>query len=249
MKCLVTGGGGFVGKALCERLVADGHSVSSLSRGSYPELEQLGVKHLKVDIGDDQSFPSFSDFEVVFHTASKVNMWGDRGEFERTNVQGTKNVIEACLAGAVKALVYTSSPSVIAKDHDACEIDESTPYPSNFMADYPRTKSIAERLVLQANGAQELSTCALRPHLIWGPGDRNFVPTILERAKAGKLMRVGDGSNLVDVSFIDDCVEAHVLAASTLLKDGLKSPAAGKVYFISQGEPVKLWEWIDSGFR
>ena len=178
--------------------------------------------------------------DCVFHTAAHVKMWGPREAFVRGNITATSNVLSACHAAGVARLVFTSSPSVVATDHDLRGVDESQPYPLRYTAFYPQTKATAERAVLEAHGPA-LRTVALRPHLIFGPGDTNLVPTILARARAGRLVQVGDGRNLVDLTFIDDCVSAHLLAATALERD----PAVGgRAYFISQGSPVPLWEWI-----
>ena len=243
-KFLVIGGGGFVGKALCLKLKELGAEVISLSRSDYPELRAAGITCLQHDI--EQSFDSISQelsgIDGVFHTASKVDMWGAYEDFYRTNVVGTKNVIESCRKNGIKYLIYTSSPSVIADGKDTSGVDESYPYPDSYMANYPATKAMAEKLIRSAN-VSGLYTIALRPHLIWGPGDRHLLPTILERAKAGRLPQIGAGNNLVDTSYIDDCVQAHVLAMSSLMKN---KDLGGRVYFISQGEPVKLWGWIET---
>ncbi|MCB0339766.1 MAG: NAD-dependent epimerase/dehydratase family protein [Bdellovibrionales bacterium] len=242
-RCLVTGGGGFVGSALCRRLLSDGHTVIALARGNYPELSREGVVFHQADLSvNSENWDSyFERVDTVFHTASKVSMWGRYDDFHRVNVEGTKNVIHACRKFGVKRLIYTSSPSVIADGTNACGVDESKPYPKKFLAPYPQTKALAELAVLSAN-SRELFTAALRPHLIWGPGDRHFLPRIIERARAGKLIRVGSGENRVDTSFIEDCVEAHICAMNALESN---PDSRGQAYFISQGEPVSLWNWID----
>jgi len=242
---VVTGGGGFVGKALAKELRRAGHDVLSLSRGSYPELTELGVVSARVDLGSDDTswWSMFEGADGVFHTAAKVDMWGRYEDFFRTNVAGTRNVLAACKQAGVKNLVFTSSPSVIHDGTDLCGVDEKYPYPEHFEAFYPQTKAQAEREVLASDEPGVLRTTALRPHLIWGPGDTNLVPTILDRARKGRLPRIGDGENLVDLTYIDDCVSAHVLAMQTL--QTIPEQAGGKVYFISQGEPVKMWTWID----
>ena len=244
-KYLVTGGGGFVGKALCRNLRSMGLSVVSLSRGKYPELEALGVEAFKVDLSEpsDKWQGLFEGVDGVFHTAAKVDMWGRYDDFVAANIVGTKNVITACRANKVPSLVFTSSPSVIADGTDLLGIDESYPYPPTYTAHYPRTKAEAERFVRANDGIGALRTVALRPHLIFGPGDTNLVPTIVERAKAGRLLRVGEGTNLIDLTHIDDCVRAHILAMEALERDPEK--VGGKAYFISQGTPVNMWEWID----
>ena len=242
---IVTGGGGFVGKALATALRERGHEVISLSRGRYPELEAIGIQSKQVDIGSDPATwgELFREVDGVFHTAAKVDMWGDYNDFFATNVQGTRNIITACRKYGVNALVFTSSPSVIHDGTDLKNVDESYPYPAHFDAWYPQTKAQAEQEVLAADNIEGLRTVSLRPHLIWGPNDTNLIPTVLERARAGRLTRIGKGDNLVDLCFIDDCVQAHILAMETLEK--APNRAGGKAYFISQGEPVSLWGWID----
>ena len=244
MKYVVTGGGGFIGKALGLRLRELGHDVVSISRRSYPALEERGIQCVRGDLGAESAGiweSALDSADAVFHVAAKVEMWGSYGEFFRVNVLGTRNIIACCRRRGVRKLIYTSSPSVIADGCDLNGIDESYPYPKRYKAHYPQTKAMAEREVLAAN-SEALWTIALRPHLIWGPGDTNFVPTILRRAKAGRLLRVGEGKNKVDLTFIEDCVSAHLCALQSLEHN----PACrGRAYFISQGEPVLLWQWID----
>ncbi len=239
---LVTGGGGFVGKALCLKLIQLGFSVRSISRGDYPELEKVGVQTFRADLGADPSTyeQAFKDLSCVFHTASKVDMWGRYDDFFRSNVVATRNIISVCRKFAIKNLVYTSSPSVVADGSSHRGSDESLPYPKSYQAFYPATKALAEQEVLAQN-SPSLSTIALRPHLIWGPGDRHLVPSVLEKARSGKLVIVGDGENVVDLCFIEECVDAHILAMQALAQ----GEASGKAYFISQGQPIKLWEWVN----
>ena len=243
-RVIVTGGGGFLGKALCQRLCEMGREVFSIGRGEYPALQREGVQVIRADLADEsiELAPCFEGVSTVFHTAAKVDMWGRYEDFFAVNVAGTRRVIEACRAAGVRRLVFTSSPSVIADGKDLCGVDESYPYPAHYDAFYPMTKAMAEKEILAANAREGLHTISLRPHLIWGPGDRRFIPAVLERARAGKLIRVGSGSNLVDLCYIDDCVSAHLLAERALDENPW---ARGKAYFISQGEPVPLWVWID----
>lgn len=243
-KFLVTGGGGFLGRALCLHLRSQGQAVISVSRGRYPELEAAGVQTVSADISSppENYLAAFEGVSAVFHTAARVDMWGAFDDFYRTNVIGTGNIIEACKSRGVPRLIYTSSPSVIAGEHDLCGVDESVPYPSRYKAFYPQTKAMAERAVIEAGGQGGLSTIVLRPHLIFGPGDTNLVPTILKKADAGKLLRIGTGTNLSDFCFIEDCVHAHVCAESALAANPALS---GKKYFISQGDPMPLWGFVD----
>jgi len=244
MKAVVTGGGGFVGSAVCRQLRTLGHDVTALGRRPITGPGAEGIRTVTQDLAQPDAVTGltglFAGVDCVFHTAAHVKMWGPREAFVRGNITATQNVIAACRAAGVGKLVFTSSPSVVAASHDRRGVDESQPYPDHYMAIYPETKAAAERAVLAAHGP-DLRTISLRPHLIFGPGDTNLVPTILKRARAGRLTQVGDGSNLVDLSFIDDCVAAHLLAAAAL---DARPTVGGRAYFISQGTPVPLWEWI-----
>jgi 2-alkyl-3-oxoalkanoate reductase len=242
MRALVTGGGGFLGSAIVRRLLAGGHAVRSLARGHSPALERLGVEQVQGDVADAATVGrAVAGCDVVFHVAAKAGVWGPAAEYHAANVVGTENVIAACRKRGVGRLVFTSSPSVVTAGHDIAGGDESLPYPRRYLAHYPRTKAEAERAVLAANGPG-LATVSLRPHLIWGPGDNHLIPRLIERAKADKLRIVGDGTNKVDVTYVDNAAAAHVLAADRL-EPG--SPVVGKAYFISQGEPVVLWQFVN----
>jgi nucleoside-diphosphate-sugar epimerase len=246
MKALVTGGGGFLGGAIVRRLVERGDSVRSLSRGDYPDLRALGVETLRGDLADREiTSRAVEGVDVVFHVAAKAGIWGPRAEFVLANVEGTRNVVEACRVHGIRKLVFTSSPSVVYGGGDLEGVDESTPYPSRFAAFYPETKAEAERIVLARN-EPNLATVALRPHLIWGPGDNHLIPRILARAREGTLRKIGKRANLVDSIYIDNAVDAHLLAAERL-EPG--SPIAGRAYFLSQGEPWPLWDLVNAILR
>jgi nucleoside-diphosphate-sugar epimerase len=178
---------------------------------------------------------------MVFHVAAKAGVWGPYEEFYRANVLGTRHVIAACRHHGIKRLVHTSSPSVVFDGTDMEGVDESVPYPEHFEAFYPQTKAEAERLVLQAND-QELATVALRPHLIWGPEDNHLVPRILERGAKGALRKLGTRECLADTIYIDNAAIAHIQAADHL---DIGSPVAGKAYFLSQGEPLPIWDVVN----
>lgn len=248
MRALVTGGGGFLGKSIVSRLCSSGAFVRSLARGDYPELSRMGAEVVRGDVADAGTVLRAAEgCDVIFHVAAKAGVWGRYQDYYQANVLGTENVLAACRSLRIPKLVYTSSPSVVFAGHDEAGANESTPYPTHYLAHYPRTKALAEQAVLNANGHRHsdgttLSTVALRPHLIWGPGDNHLVPRLVERARAGKLRRVGAGTNLVDTVYIDNATDAHVLAAQKLDPN---SPAAGRAYFITNGEPVPLWDLIN----
>lgn len=243
MKALVTGGGGFVGFALCERLRALGWDVRSISRGDYPALAKIGVDHVRADLGDrDAALAAARGCDAVFHVAAKAGVWGPYGDYHRANVVATESVIEACRAAGVSRLVFTSSPSVVFDGRSMEGVNESVPYSRHPHSHYSATKALAEQAALAANGAN-LRACALRPHLVWGPRDNHIFPRLTARAKAGRLRIVGDGTNRVDVTYIDNAVEAHIRAEEALRDSA--SPAAGRAYFISDGVPVNAWQFIN----
>ncbi|MEE4114420.1 MAG: NAD-dependent epimerase/dehydratase family protein [Desulfobacteraceae bacterium] len=237
---LVTGGGGFLGQAIVRQLLAKGHRVVSFSRGTHPDLDALDVPQLSGDIADAGAVNNaVGGRDAVFHVAAKAGVWGALEEYHRPNVIGTRNVISACRSSRVPMLIYTSSPSVIFDGGNMQGVDESVPYPAHYHAPYPQTKAMAEQAVMAA-ADDLLKTVALRPHLIWGPRDNHLVPRII--ARADSLRRVGDGENRVDTIYVDNAARAHVLAMEALEKNPAVS---GSVYFISDDNPIGLWEMVD----
>ncbi len=245
MKILVTGGGGFLGQALCRGLVERGHEVASFNRGHYPQLDALGVRQLRGDLADrDAVLAAARGMDAVFHNAAKAGAWGSYESYHAANVTGTHNVLEACRAHGIGRLVYTSTPSVTHRKTHPVEggTAQSVPYGEGFKAPYATTKTIAEKAVLAANGAQ-LATVALRPRLIWGPGDQQILPRLVERAKAGRLRFVGDGRNRIDTTYIDNAAQAHFDAFDHLAPG---AACAGRAYFISNGEPMAVRDIVNA---
>ncbi len=239
---LVTGGGGFLGGRIVEMLLAQGVRVRVLGRGSYPDIARLGAECVRGDLRDGAAVRKAAEgVDTVYHVAAKAGVWGRRQEYFGINVTGTENVIRACRQNGVSRLVYTSSPSVVFGEESIAGGDETLPYPDRYLAHYPASKAVAEQAVLQANGP-DLATCALRPHLIWGPKDNHLIPRLIEVAGQGRLIRVGDGTNKVDLTYVDNAATAHVQAAGQLSPG---SAVAGQAYFIGDPEPVVLWDWID----
>jgi nucleoside-diphosphate-sugar epimerase len=203
----------------------------------------MGAEVVRGDVGDKQSFvAAAAGCDAVMHTAARVGSWGSYKEFFRTNVTGTENAIASCHEHGIDRLVFTSTPSVVHRGGDVEGADESLPYASHFDAHYPKTKAIAERAVLRANDAS-LATLALRPHLIWGPGDTQLLPRFAEKWRAGRLRLCSGPPKLVDTVYIDNAVDAHLRALDSLSPG---SPCAGKAYFISNGEPLPIDEVINS---
>ncbi|PQO46672.1 NAD-dependent epimerase/dehydratase family protein [Blastopirellula marina] len=243
MRALVTGGGGFLGRYVVEQLLARGDQVRVLGRRDYPDLAASGVECVRGDVADAQIVSqACAGMDVVFHTAAIAGIWGRWEDYYQANVVGTENIVAACRQHGVGRLVHTSSPSVTFDGADQNGVDESVPYPTKWLAHYPRSKAIAEQHVLTANEPGKLLTCALRPHLIWGPRDQHLIPRLIERAKSGKLRIVGNGNNLVDMIYVENAAVAHLQAADALTAG---ATICGRAYFLSQGEPVVCWDWIN----
>ncbi len=248
MKILVTGGGGFLGHALCKGLVERGHDVSSYNRGHYPSLEPLGVRQIQGDLANREAMvAACAGMDAVFHNAAKAGAWGSYDSYHQANVVGTENVIAACRQHGIGRLVYTSTPSVTHRATHPVEggTAETVPYGEGFKAPYATTKTIAEKAVLAANDAN-LATVALRPRLIWGPGDQQLLPRLVSRAKAGRLRFVGGGDNKIDTTYIDNAAQAHFDAFAALAPG---AACAGKAYFISNGEPKTSREIVNALLR
>ncbi len=269
MRALVTGGGGFLGGCIVRMLLERGDRVRVLGRNSYPQLEKRGVECVVGDVRDSQAVnAALRNVEVVYHAAALAGIWGPGESYYSINSRGTANVIQGCLLNHVGRLVYTSSFSVVFNGRDIVGGEESLLYAERFNAPYPASKSVAEKMVLDANGwefvvedkrpqaaeinqrhgstVRRLATCALRPHLIWGEGDPHLLPRVLQMARRGKLKCVGDGTNQVSLTFVDNAARAHLLAADCLTPD---SALGGQAYFVSDREPVLLWDWINNFLR
>jgi nucleoside-diphosphate-sugar epimerase len=232
---LVTGGGGFLGKALCNALKERGYRVKSFSRGHYPDLDAMGVESIQGDLAHVAAVENAATgCDVIFHVAAKPGIWGSYNSYYSANVLGTKNVIHACLKHKVPYLVYTSSPSVTFSGHDQINADESESYPPKFLAHYPETKARAEQAVIAAHSS-DLKTVSLRPHLIWGPGDNHIVPRILKLGSKGRIRFVGQHGKLIDTVYIDNAVDAHLLAFDRLRNT--PDIVGGKRYFITNQDP------------
>lgn len=243
MHVLVTGGGGFLGFAICKQLKQSGFEVTSLARNSYEKLTALGVNQIKGDICNVSSIKeSLRGVDAIIHTAAKADISGPKKDFENINYLGTKNLLEQAILAHVKYFIYTSSPSVIYPGYSLENADEKVSYPKKYFCHYARTKALAEKLVLKMSAESELKVVVIRPHLIWGEGDPHIFPRLLEKAKKNKLRIIGEGTNLVDVIHVDNAAFAHVQALKKL-RDG--NPISGKVYFVGQERPVVLWDFIN----
>lgn len=245
MRTLVTGANGFLGRYIAEQLLARGDMVRALVRREDAELHAAGAEIFLGDVTDAARVQeACQGMDAVFHVAARAGLAGPWKMYYEPNVVGTQHIVAACQRAGVAKLIFTSSPSVTFAGVDQEHVDESAPYPTRWLAHYPHSKALAEQCVLAANEAEgsRLLTCALRPHLIWGPRDQHLIPKLIARAKSGRLRRVGAGQNLVDVIYVENAAQAH-LQACDALKPG--SPVCGQAYFLSQGEPVNCWGWIN----
>ena len=242
-KVLVTGGGGFLGTATCRLLHQAGFKVISYSRKAYPHLEAMGIETVQADITDQEALKeviSSHNIKTVFHIAAKAGVWGSYDSYYQPNVAGTMAVVKVCQDLGVRNLIYTSTPSVTFAGKDQDGVDESAPYPETFINHYQSTKAQAEKIVLAAN-SPKLRTIALRPHLIWGPGDTQLVPRIVNLAQKKKLKLVGPRGKLVDAVYIDNAAAAQLAALGAMDKP----EATGKPYFITNHEPWPLEDIIN----
>ncbi len=246
--CLVTGGGGFLGSAITRMLLERGDRVRVLGRRRYPQVEALGAEGVQCDLTEPgpELASALEGVDVVFHTAALAGMWGEYEAYHRVNVVGTRNILEATRAAGCQRFVHTSSPSVTFHGTDELDVrEEDCSYPERFLFHYPQTKAEAERLVLAQDGP-DFATTSLRPHLIYGPGDPHLLPRLIDRQRSGRLKVLGEGTNQVGITYVDNAAVAHLQAADAL-RPG--SPNAGKPYFVTDGEPVVIWDWLNQVFE
>lgn len=243
MKILVTGAGGFLGTWVVKKLIDSGYQdIVNFSRHNYHHLEALGVKNVKGDLSDKTDVENLLKeyrFDVIFHIAAKAGIWGRKKDYFAINYEGTKNLVDMAKVNGVKKFIYTSTPSVVFYKSPHENSDESTPYPKGFLSHYSKSKRLAEEYVL-GQGSESFLVCALRPHLLWGPGDPHILPRLIARAREGKLKIIGDGNNTVDTTYVENAASAHVLAL-----ENLSFEFSGRPYFVGDQSPVKLWDFIN----
>ena len=242
---LVTGGCGFVGAAIARALKARGDEVIVLDLA--PECPVEGVDYRRVDITDKAAVTeACRGVDTVIHNASIVHTKQNKQDvIWAVNLGGTENMLEAARANKVPRFIYISSGSVVYEGKDIENGDESLPYSSISQAPYADSKIEAEKLALADNGKGGMATCALRPHVVFGPGDNRFMPTLLAKGRKGQLsVQIGRGIWLSDYTYVSNMTDAVLLADEALAKGGLDSIAAGQAYFITNGEPMPFWDFI-----
>jgi 2-alkyl-3-oxoalkanoate reductase len=235
VRVLVTGATSLLGRVTVERLLTDGHDVTVLQR----RPAGLPCREVLADIADAPALDRATrGQEAVLHLAAKVDVTGRWADYERTNVGGTRAVVAACRAAGIPRLVYVSSPSVAHHGHALVGVGAGPADPEQARGSYARSKAWAERLALAADGP-ELAVVAVRPHLVWGPGDTQLVARIVARARAGRLVLVGSGAALIDTTYVDNAAAALVAAL------GVCGPVHGEAFVVSNGEPRPVVEVVE----
>jgi nucleoside-diphosphate-sugar epimerase len=234
----VTGGSGFIGGRLVERLIGEGRPVRALARSeaSAERVAALGAEPVLGDIGDRASLGTAArGADVAFHLAAHLGEWGPWADFERGNVEGTRNVLDACAEAGVRRFVHCGTEAALMAGEPLVDVDESAPLRPDSKAPYPATKARAEQEVRNAN-REGFETVALRPRFVWGKGDTTLLPEMIETVEAGKWAWVGGGSNVTDTTHVDNVVEGLSLAA--------EKGHPGEAYFVTDGEPVVFREFV-----
>jgi nucleoside-diphosphate-sugar epimerase len=236
----VTGGSGFIGGRLVERLVAEGHPVRALARSKASEerVAALGAEPVRGDIADRASLANATaGAGVAFHLAAHLGEWGPWADFERGNVEGTGNVLAACAEAGVRRFVHCGTEAALMAGEPLIHVDETAPLRPDSRAPYPATKARAELEVREAN-REGFETVTLRPRFVWGKGDTTLLPEMVETVEAGKWAWVGGGRNVTDTTHVDNVVEGLLLAA--------EKGRPGEAYFVTDGEPVVFREFVTS---
>ncbi|MBA2681846.1 MAG: NAD-dependent epimerase/dehydratase family protein [Ktedonobacteraceae bacterium] len=238
MRILITGGTGFLGQHLARTLQAQGHDISLLGRNfsGVQSLLAAGARPVVADLRDASAVrEACMRCEAVYHAGALSAAWGRREDFFAINVGGTEAVVAGCLEADVRRLIYVSSPSVVFDGKDQCEATEAMAYPRRFASVYSLTKKLGEDRVRSASS--DLETVILRPKAIFGPGDRSLLPQLVAAARRRRLPQVGSGTNLVDLTYVENVGDALVLALEA-------EAAVGKIYTITNGEHANLWATI-----
>jgi nucleoside-diphosphate-sugar epimerase len=234
----VTGGSGFIGGRLVQRLVAEGTRVRALARSdrSTEAVTALGAEPVRGELADRASLAAAAaGSQVAFHLAAHLGTWGSREEFIADNVTGTENALAAAREAGVARFVHCGTEAALMAGEPLRNVDETAPLRPDSKALYSSTKALAEQAVLGAN-ADGFETVVVRPRFVWGKGDTTLLPELVSMAESGKLAWIGGGTQLTDVTHVDNVVEGLLL--------GAREGRSGEAYFVTDGEPVAFREFV-----
>ncbi|GAA3593347.1 NAD-dependent epimerase/dehydratase family protein [Agrococcus terreus] len=233
MIALVTGASGFLGRAVAAQLVAEGHEVRTLQRrpsGVAGATDVLGSitdpDAVARAVAGDGSAP----VEGVVHLAAKVSLTGDPADFRAVNVEGTRALLDAAESAGAARFVQVSSPSVAHAGASLTGVGAEPASPQHARGDYARTKAEAERIALERD-SDRLAVVAIRPHIVWGPGDEQLIERVVDRARRGRLPLLNGGTALIDSTYVDNAATA--IAAALRRADA----AHGRALVVTNGEP------------
>lgn len=246
MQILLTGATGFLGRHIAVNLITRGHRVRALVRREVTDLAAIGVeqRHGNISAFED-TCAAASGCDAIVHSAGCVDPLASIEQYHEANVRSTDCLLGACELLGIPRLLLTSCASVVLSNEDVEGADETRAYPTRWNSAYAHTKAMAEQRVLAANSST-LATCVLRPHLLWGTGERYFIPSLLDLARRGKLRLFGEPDRHIDPCHVENAADAHTLAVERL---EIGSTIAGKTYFISQGEPQRIEGFVNALLR
>jgi nucleoside-diphosphate-sugar epimerase len=234
----VTGGSGFIGGRLIERLRADGHTVRALGRSdsAAERIRARGGEPVAGDLADVAAMRAGAEgCEFAFHAAATLGDWGRREDFERGNVEGTRNALRACADAGVRRFVHVGTEAALLAGEPLVNVDETAPLRPDSPALYSSTKAQAKQLVLDAC-RDGFETVVIRPRFVWGQGDTTLLPAMVELVRAGRFAWVGGGRHRTSTTHVDNTVEGLVL--------GAERGRPGNAYFVTDGEPVVFREFV-----
>jgi nucleoside-diphosphate-sugar epimerase len=239
----VTGGSGFIGGKLVQRLVAEGRPVRALARSdaAAERVAKLGAEAVRGDLADRASLAAgAAGAEVAFHLAAHLGEWGAWADFERGNVEGTQNALAACAEAGAKRFVHCGTEAALMAGEPLAQVDETAPLRPDSRAPYPATKARAEQAV-RAAAREDFETVVVRPRFVWGKGDTTLLPEMVATVESGRFAWIGGGRNVTDTTHVDNVVEGLILAAA--------KGRSGEAYFVTDGEPVVFREFVTDLLR
>lgn len=245
MNVLVTGATGFLGRRLVQRLLAEGHKVTAAGRNKAigRELEGVGAAFLPVSLEDSSAVADACKGQsYVFHCGALSAPWGPYNDFYRSNVLGTRHIVEGCMRHGITRLIHVSTPSIYFQFQDSFGVSEASPLPDKPVNHYARTKRMAEEVVDEAF-LSGLPVVTIRPRAIFGPGDKAIFPRLVRANQKRFVPLFREGQIMMDITYVDNCVDALLLC--------MDSPEStlGRKYNITNGEPIPLIKLLEGVFR